>query len=78
MAASFIFSRNRNAHEITMPRVPEWFDMRDLGQTLAHVHDAEIEIGEALETPAAKWTVAVVRSLLIRLDHARSERAYSP
>ncbi len=29
--------------------------MRDLGQTLAHVPDAEIEIGEGLETPAAKW-----------------------
>jgi hypothetical protein len=22
----------------------EWFDMRDLGQVLAHVHDGEIEI----------------------------------
>jgi hypothetical protein len=26
--------------------------MRDLAQILAHVHDAEIEIGEGLEPPA--------------------------
>ncbi len=37
--------------------------LRDPGQMLAHVHDAEIEIGEGLETPAAKWAVAVVRSV---------------
>jgi hypothetical protein len=24
-----------------------WFDMRELGQVLAHVHDADIEIGWA-------------------------------
>jgi len=29
-------------------------DMRDLGQILAHVHDAEIEIGEGPEPPAKK------------------------
>jgi hypothetical protein len=32
----------------------EWFDMRDLGQPLAHVHDAEIEIGEGTEPPAPR------------------------
>ena len=29
-----------------------YLDMRDLAQILAHVHDAEIEIGEGLEPPA--------------------------
>jgi hypothetical protein len=28
------------------PGCGEWFDMRDLGQMLADVHDAEIEISE--------------------------------
>jgi hypothetical protein len=27
------------------------FDMRDLGQVLVHVHDADIEIGEGPEPP---------------------------
>ena len=31
-------------HFMKRPAGGEWFDMRDLGQTLAHVHDAEIEI----------------------------------
>jgi hypothetical protein len=30
----------------------EWFDMRDLKQMSAHVHDAKIEIGEGPESPA--------------------------
>jgi hypothetical protein len=29
-----------------------YIDMRDLGQVLAHVHDAEIEISEGPEPPA--------------------------
>jgi hypothetical protein len=29
-----------------------FLDMRDLDQVLAHVHDAEIEIGEGPEPPA--------------------------
>src|SRR5258708_36910858 len=29
----------------------EWFDMRDLAQTLAHVHNGEIEIGEERDLP---------------------------
>jgi hypothetical protein len=28
-----------------------WFDMRDLAQMLAHIHDAEIEIIEGPEPP---------------------------
>jgi hypothetical protein len=28
------------------PGCGQWFDMRDLGQVLEHVHDQEIEIGE--------------------------------
>jgi hypothetical protein len=31
--------------------------MRDLGQILAHVHDAEIEIGEDQEPPARQGPV---------------------
>jgi hypothetical protein len=34
----------RSFHEI--PGCGEWFDMRDLGEVLEHVHDAEVEIGE--------------------------------
>jgi len=29
-----------------MPGCGQWFDMRGTCQVLAHVHDAEIEIGE--------------------------------
>jgi hypothetical protein len=28
------------------PGCGEWFDMRDLGQVLARIHDQEIEISE--------------------------------
>ncbi len=31
---------------VKCPGCGQWFDMRDLRQMLAHVHDAEIEIGE--------------------------------
>jgi hypothetical protein len=34
-----------------------WFDMRDLAQMLAHVHDAEIEICEGPEPPAREGSV---------------------
>ena len=34
-------------HFMKCPGCLEWFDMRDLGQVLAHVHDAEI--GEGTE-----------------------------
>jgi hypothetical protein len=33
-------------HFTKCPGCEQWFDMRDLGQVLTHVHDAEIEIGE--------------------------------
>ena len=38
-------------HFMNCPGCGEWFDMRDLGQVLAHVHDAEIEISEGPEPP---------------------------
>jgi len=31
-------------HHMNCPGCGEWFDMRDLGQVLAHVHDAKIGI----------------------------------
>ena len=33
-------------HFMKCPGCGEWFDMSDLGQVMAHIHDAEIEIGE--------------------------------
>jgi hypothetical protein len=30
-----------------MSGLRHWFDVRDLGQVLVHIHDAEIEIVEA-------------------------------
>jgi uncharacterized C2H2 Zn-finger protein len=33
-------------HFMKCPGCGAWFGMRDLAQVLAHVHDAEIEIGE--------------------------------
>ncbi len=33
------------------PGCGEWFDMRDLGQVLAHVHGKDVEIGEGPEPP---------------------------
>jgi hypothetical protein len=33
-------------HFMKCPGCGEWFDMGDLGQVMAHIHDAEIEIGE--------------------------------
>jgi hypothetical protein len=38
-------------HFMKCPGCGEWFDMRDLDQLLAHVHDAEIEIKESPEPP---------------------------
>jgi CRISPR/Cas system type I-B associated protein Csh2 (Cas7 group RAMP superfamily) len=38
-------------HFMRCPGCGEWFDMRDLGQVLAYVHNAEIEIGEGPEPP---------------------------
>jgi hypothetical protein len=39
-------------HFMKCPGCGEWFDMRDLDQLLAHVHDAEIEISEDPGPPA--------------------------
>jgi hypothetical protein len=41
-------------HFMKCPGCGEWFDMRDLGQILVHMHDAEIEICEAPELPLRK------------------------
>jgi CRISPR/Cas system type I-B associated protein Csh2 (Cas7 group RAMP superfamily) len=41
-------------HHMQCPGCGQWFDMRDLGQVLAHVHDAEIEIGEGREAVETK------------------------
>jgi hypothetical protein len=38
-------------------RAGEWFEMRDLVQMMAHVHDAEIEISEGTEPPEHEWPV---------------------
>jgi hypothetical protein len=41
-------------HHMKCPGCGQWFDMRDLGRVLAHVHDAEIEIGESPD-PLSWW-----------------------
>lgn len=38
-------------HFMRCPECGQWFDMRDLVQMLAHVHDAEIEIGTGPGAP---------------------------
>ena len=38
-------------HFMKCPGRGQWFDMRDLGQVIEHVHDAEIEISEGLAPP---------------------------
>ena len=38
-------------HFMKCPGCGQWFDMRDLGQLLVHVHDAEIEISEGPGPP---------------------------
>ena len=42
-------AQNRGRHFGNCPVCGALIDMRDLGQILAHVHDAEIEIGEGPE-----------------------------
>jgi CRISPR/Cas system type I-B associated protein Csh2 (Cas7 group RAMP superfamily) len=53
-------------HFMKCPGCGEWFDMRDLGQVLAHVHDAEIEISEGPEPlqPAGSLRRSSCRSTL--------------
>ena len=41
-------------HFMKCPTCGEWFDMHDLGQVLAHVHDAKIEIVEVPMPPREK------------------------
>ncbi|SHG50290.1 hypothetical protein [Bradyrhizobium erythrophlei] len=38
-------------HSMRCPGCGEWFDMRDLSQVLAHIHDAEVEIGMGQRPP---------------------------
>ena len=38
-------------HFMKCPGCGQWFDMRDLGQALAHVHDAEFEISWRIVEP---------------------------
>jgi hypothetical protein len=44
-------------HFGSCPVCGAYLDMRDLDQVLAHVHDAEIEIGEGPESPAREGPV---------------------
>ena len=41
-------------HFMKCPGCGQWFDMRDLGQVLAHVHDGDIEIAEGPAPPRAE------------------------
>ena len=49
-------------HFMQCPGCGEWFDMRDLGQMIQHVHDAEIEISEGPGAATARRAAAVARS----------------
>lgn len=42
-------AQSETDHFMRCPDCGQWFDMRDLCQALAHVHDAEIEIIEGPE-----------------------------
>jgi uncharacterized C2H2 Zn-finger protein len=42
-------ARTESDHFLKCPGCGEWFDMRDLGEVIEHVHDAEIEIVESPE-----------------------------
>jgi uncharacterized C2H2 Zn-finger protein len=42
-------------HFMKCPGCGQWFDMRDVGQVIEHVHDAEIEISEG-PAPSRKDT----------------------
>jgi hypothetical protein len=46
IAASILTGVAEADHFMKCPCCGEWFDLRDLDQLLAHVHDAEIEICE--------------------------------
>jgi hypothetical protein len=63
--------RTEADHFMKCPGRGEWFDMRDLAQMLAHVHDAEIEIGEGPEPPR------VGRSAFMKRGASRSNASRS-
>jgi hypothetical protein len=44
-------NRSRSLHEMKCPGCGQWFDMRDLKQALAHLHDADVEICEGPTPP---------------------------
>jgi len=44
-------ARSEADHFMKCPGCGEWFDMRELAQVMAYVHDAEIEISESPEPP---------------------------
>ena len=55
-------ARTESDHFLKCPGCGEWFDMRDLGEVIEHVHDAEIEIIEGPGTaPAASESALGVR-----------------
>jgi hypothetical protein len=54
------------------PACGEWFDMRDLAQVLAHVHDAEIDIAKRDLSRAQK---VGVKSNILRLKRHRRRLA---
>jgi hypothetical protein len=47
-------------HFMKCPGCGQWFDMRDLGQVLEHVHDGDIEIVEGSAPPAHKDQFTVI------------------
>jgi hypothetical protein len=49
-------TRTEADHFGNCPVCGAFLDMRDLGQMLAHVHNAEIDIGEGPESPARLFT----------------------
>ncbi len=65
MAARDSPSRHEADHFGNCPVCGALIDMRDLAQVLAHVHDAEIEVGEGPESPERAGDGAVEKSAVI-------------
>jgi CRISPR/Cas system type I-B associated protein Csh2 (Cas7 group RAMP superfamily) len=44
-------ARTEADHHMKRPGCGQWFDMRDLAQVMAHIHDQEVEVrqGPALD-----------------------------
>jgi hypothetical protein len=51
-------------HLMKCPGCHEWLDMRDLGQVLAHVHEAEIQIVERDPAPSALMLLDITDALI--------------